>query len=308
LIEHGEYQEALEFLRSKNPSETHLVRTRNRGLRPASLTVQLCDAQRHLGQLEDAETSCRKAMEEGSPVLARLKLAEVLAQRAQFDQIPPLTAAAIFAAKKTDADTSELYFLQALALAELNRRKEAVESASSGIHGWYFYRPAVLLLEELGKNKRVSAAAFLKLIDEHRIMKRAERLARCGHVYLDLQLPKRAAGCFSASERLLFGPALSERMHHASEESPEKGISLAKEAGLSAGTHSSVMLALAQLYHAIASDVQAMYWLRRALEAKPHDEEAESFLPEYCRRVSDSRCDVERERGANQVQDGVPSP
>jgi tetratricopeptide (TPR) repeat protein len=97
--------------------------------------------------------------------------------------------------------------------SELGNADSAMEAWKAATRNWPDFAPAYRAIAGVDRTLQDRLAA----IDRWENEQRASRLARCGHIYLHLNLPERAERCFRAADALEPAYGMATRLDHLAE-------------------------------------------------------------------------------------------
>ena len=156
-------------------------------------------------------------------------------------------------------------WLQKAAAAGSKMATMLLANVEKGAEGW--------ILEEEAEDRELAAS----------------RLAGCGLMYLELNVPERASRCLKASENLMYGPAEAARALYLAETDPQKAL-LTLQPALKKSHDSDTLVAMAAIQHRLGHDAEALDWLMRAFEARPGHVRGKGVLADVCKNLNRPPC------------------
>lgn len=178
---------------------------------PSALYSLQCRILLRQNKLAEATTACTRAIELGSRRNGPLAMAEILYLQGKYDD-------ALVHAERSieDVQNRRGIIVSALINQKLGRA-DAAKARFDASHG------LSAALEASLDDKR-TPTQWIALLDGFENRETAWELARCGHHYLDLGLPKESEACFTASTKLDRFPAKVARLEHVEETDPASAL------------------------------------------------------------------------------------
>jgi hypothetical protein len=117
----------------------------------------------------------------------------------------------------------------------------------------------------------------------------ASRLAGCGLLYLELNVPERASRCLEASKNVMYGPAEAARAIYLAETDPHKAL-LSLEPAMKKSRDADTLVAMATIQHLLGHDAEALRWLTHAFEVRPGHVRGKGILIDVCKSLKQAPC------------------
>ena len=276
----GKDEQALRELEQAAHRNLRQVDPRGSRFSAGDLLSQICRLQRGLGLLERARSSCQAAIDAGAQAAGSRSLSRVLLALGAADSALQRAEDALRA-----NPTASAWYAKAISLEALGHRPEAIEAFKAALRADPHYTPAQWALD----TPSATSAARLQLDLGFQIANDAEWTGRCGHIYLELQMPDRARRCFEESERIGGGLGDAERIYHLAETQPSAALDRT-EAIPPGQRHRLLWWLIAAIHHQQGRDAAARAALERTLDKDPRYAKAHKLYVEVCRALHDEPC------------------
>jgi tetratricopeptide (TPR) repeat protein len=234
------------------------------------------------GKYEEARQACETAIERGSLGQGNLRLAKVWIALGDYEKAQKHIQAALRSKTLTHGHP---HYALGIALAGLGRLKEARGAWGQSLKlDPEFGAPVLALM-----GQKLEPLALLKAEQRFDRLSTARTLARCGHFYLELELPERAARCFEAADRLQ--PAISDvqRLAHQAETDPQ-GALLAAESLRNQHHHPDLFALMATIHLEAGRPLEALRWSNFALDLDPANVQAHQLKLDSCLAAGQPNC------------------
>jgi len=176
----------------------------------------LCRANWALRKLPEARTSCELSRRTSRDSAGPRTLAKVLLVQGEAKQALRETETAL----ELYPSNGATWYVRGVILTTLGRPEEARRAWARSVDVWPDFTPAHLALRKLGESPAPSLEAYFAEEERWERNVTAARLARCGHMYEELQRHASASECYTHAERLSPGSAAVEQMAHRAETEP----------------------------------------------------------------------------------------
>jgi tetratricopeptide (TPR) repeat protein len=247
------------------------------GLGLSSIPSRQCRLLRRQNKLTDANAACAKAIEVGSKVNGPLAWAEVLYLQGKYEEALVQVENGLSA----DGRNQRGYIVAAL----INQKLGRLDAATARFNGSFGLSKVL----GVSLDDKRSPTEWLALLDRQQDRQDAAVLARCGHLYLDLDLPKQSQTCFAASQKQ--DPFLTAvaRIEHQAETDPRAALR-AGDALLSKSRDLELLLVMARVHARAGAPHEGISALREALYKLPPWELPEELIRTVCVELSLAEC------------------
>src|SRR5262249_38298555 len=117
----------------------------------------------------------------------------------------------------------------------------------------------------------------------------SEWTGRCGHIYLELDMPERAKRCFAEADRVGGGLGEAETIYHLAETNPSGALDRA-EAIPPGRRHRLLWWLIAAIHRQQGRDAAARVALDKTLDKDPRYAKAHKLYIEVCQALHDDAC------------------
>lgn len=284
----GREEQALRDLEASDLPHLRQIDPRSSFSKP-QVYVRVCRLQTILGKLDAARKSCEAgidagARESGSRWLARVLLGlgapeEALRRIDDALQTPNPSGMPVGESR------ARAWYIKGSSLEAVGRRGEAVDAFRAALRSDPFYTPAQWALDTPG----ASTTTRLQLELGFQNALDSEWTGRCGHIYLELEMPDRAKRCFTEAERVGGGLGEAERIYHLAETQPSAALDRA-EAIPAGRRHRLLWWLIAAVHHQQGRDAAARVALEKTLDKDPRYAKAHKLYIEVCQALHDEPC------------------
>ena len=182
----------------------------------ADLLPLRCRAYWAVRKLPEARTTCELSRRKSRDSAGPRTLAKVLLVQGEAEQALRETETALELYPWNGAT----WYVRGVILSTLGRSEEAKRAWTRAVTIWPDFTPAHLALRKFGESPALSVEAYFAEEERWERNVTAAKLARCGHMYEELQRPASANECYLHAERLAPGSAAVEQLAHRAETEP----------------------------------------------------------------------------------------